>query len=163
MGVAAVWLFGVPTGIRRPQSRKLSGVRDPRRAWLAVGLLGQACFSARFVVQWIVSERRGRSVVPESFWYLSLGGGATPLTYALYVGDPMFIMGQAFGLLIYVRNIWLSSPATRDRSRGAGLSARPGVTACPARTRISFDPLGECSYAQEQEHLEQDPKRGPTH
>jgi lipid-A-disaccharide synthase-like uncharacterized protein len=113
---------------------------------LAVGLLGQACFSARFVVQWIVSERQGRSVVPESFWYLSLGGGATLLIYALYVGDPVFIIGQAFGLLIYLRNIWLSSPATRYRSAGPGL-----------------DPLGGRSYAQEQEQLGQDPKRGPIH
>ena len=108
-------------------------MKDLRWAWMAVGLLGQACFSARFVVQWIVSERRGRSVVPESFWYLSLGGGGTLLIYAIYVGDPVFIIGQAFGLLIYVRNIWLSSPTTRRDA--ADMGPRPAPSVRPMRGR----------------------------
>jgi lipid-A-disaccharide synthase-like uncharacterized protein len=75
--------------------------------WLALGFLGQALFSARFVVQWLASERAGRSVVPLAFWFFSLGGGATLLAYAVYRGDPVFIVGQAAGLFIYARNLVL--------------------------------------------------------
>jgi lipid-A-disaccharide synthase-like uncharacterized protein len=74
--------------------------------WLAVGLLGQALFSARFVVQWIASERRKRSVVPRAFWYFSVGGGLTLLAYAIYRRDPVFIIGQGAGLFVYARNLW---------------------------------------------------------
>ena len=75
--------------------------------WVAVGFVGQAFFSARFLVQWLASERARRSVVPLAFWFFSLGGGATLLAYALYRRDPVFIVGQAAGLLIYVRNLVL--------------------------------------------------------
>jgi lipid-A-disaccharide synthase-like uncharacterized protein len=75
--------------------------------WLGIGLLGQALFSARFLVQWIASERRRRSVVPVAFWYLSLGGGLTLLAYAVYRQDPVFILGQASGLFVYGRNLYL--------------------------------------------------------
>ena len=75
--------------------------------WLGIGLLGQAMFSARFLIQWIVSERRGRSVVPVSFWYWSLGGGVILLAYALHRRDPVFILGQATGLFVYLRNLYL--------------------------------------------------------
>jgi lipid-A-disaccharide synthase-like uncharacterized protein len=75
--------------------------------WLGIGLLGQALFSARFLVQWIASERRRRSVVPVAFWYLSLGGGLTLLAYAVYRQDPVFILGQASGLFVYSRNLYL--------------------------------------------------------
>jgi lipid-A-disaccharide synthase-like uncharacterized protein len=74
--------------------------------WLAVGLFGQALFSARFLVQWIASERRKRSVVPHAFWYFSIGGGVTLLAYAIYRRDPVFILGQGAGLLVYARNLW---------------------------------------------------------
>ena len=74
--------------------------------WLAVGLLGQALFSARFLVQWIASERRKRSVVPHAFWYFSIGGGLTLLAYAIYRRDPVFIVGQGAGLFVYARNLW---------------------------------------------------------
>jgi lipid-A-disaccharide synthase-like uncharacterized protein len=74
--------------------------------WLAIGLLGQALFSARFLVQWIASERRKRSVVPNAFWYFSIGGGLTLLAYAIYRRDPVFIIGQSAGLLVYARNMW---------------------------------------------------------
>lgn len=73
--------------------------------WLAFGFLGQALFSARFVVQWIASERARRSVIPTAFWLFSLGGGVTLLVYAIYRGDPVFIAGQAGGLVIYLRNL----------------------------------------------------------
>ena len=75
--------------------------------WLGIGLLGQALFSARFLVQWIASERRKRSVVPLAFWYFSVGGGLTLLAYAIYRRDPVFILGQGAGLFVYARNLWL--------------------------------------------------------
>jgi lipid-A-disaccharide synthase-like uncharacterized protein len=74
--------------------------------WLGIGLLGQALFSARFLVQWIASERKKESVVPTYFWYFSIGGGVTLLAYAIYRTDPVFIIGQASGLFIYARNLW---------------------------------------------------------
>ena len=75
--------------------------------WLAVGFLGQAFFSMRFLVQWIASERRKESVIPIYFWYFSIGGGLTLLTYAVYRLDPVFILGQAAGLFVYSRNLYL--------------------------------------------------------
>ena len=75
--------------------------------WLVVGFAGQALFSARFLVQWLKSERMRRSVVPVAFWYFSLAGGVTLLAYAIHRHDPVFIVGQASGLFIYLRNLWL--------------------------------------------------------
>jgi lipid-A-disaccharide synthase-like uncharacterized protein len=75
--------------------------------WLSVGLLGQACFSARFLVQWIASERKKESVIPVSFWFFSIGGGLTLLMYAIYRLDPVFIIGQGAGLFVYLRNLFL--------------------------------------------------------
>ena len=75
--------------------------------WLAVGFLGQAFFSMRFLVQWIVSERRKQSVIPVSFWFFSIGGGLTLLIYAIYRLDPVFILGQGAGLFVYLRNLYL--------------------------------------------------------
>ena len=83
--------------------------------WLAVGLFGQAMFSARFLVQWIASELQRRSVIPLLFWYFSLAGGATLLIYAIHREDPVFIIGQGAGLLVYVRNLWLIK-ADRQRA-----------------------------------------------
>ena len=74
--------------------------------WLAVGFFGQAFFSARFLIQWIASERRGKSVVPRAFWYFSIGGGLTLLFYALWRRDPVFILGQGAGLFVYARNLY---------------------------------------------------------
>ena len=76
-------------------------------AWLVVGFVGQGFFSSRFFVQWLASEKEGRSVIPISFWYLSLGGGLTLLAYAVHLGDPIFILGQSTGAFIYLRNLWL--------------------------------------------------------
>jgi lipid-A-disaccharide synthase-like uncharacterized protein len=75
--------------------------------WLAVGFLGQALFSMRFLVQWWRSERAGNSVVPVAFWYLSLGGGLLLLSYAIYRRDPIFIGGQLSGVVVYLRNLHL--------------------------------------------------------
>ena len=74
-------------------------------AWIALGFLGQGLFFMRFVVQWIASERAGKSVVPTAFWVFSIGGGIMLLGYALYRKDPVFIIGQAFGVFVYLRNL----------------------------------------------------------
>ncbi len=74
--------------------------------WIVIGFIGQAMFSARFLVQWIASERARQSVIPTAFWLFSLAGGAILLAYAIYRRDPVFIAGQAGGLLIYSRNIF---------------------------------------------------------
>ncbi len=74
--------------------------------WVWIGFLGQACFSMRFIVQWLVSEKAKRSVIPEMFWYFSLAGGAILFAYAIHREDPVFIVGQGTGLLIYSRNIY---------------------------------------------------------
>ena len=73
--------------------------------WAYIGIIAQALFTGRFVVQWLASEKAGRSVIPFSFWLLSIGGGVLLLIYALYRRDPVVILGQAFGVLIYLRNL----------------------------------------------------------
>ncbi|MEK6559477.1 MAG: lipid-A-disaccharide synthase N-terminal domain-containing protein [Planctomycetota bacterium] len=75
--------------------------------WVVIGFIGQFLFGSRFFVQWIASEKRGESIIPEIFWYLSMAGSAILLTYAIYRRDPVFIMGQVSGLFIYARNIML--------------------------------------------------------
>ena len=76
------------------------------QVWLGIGLLGQALFSTRFLIQWIASERRKESVVPTPFWYFSIGGGLTLFAYAVYRQDPVFILGQGAGVFIYARNLY---------------------------------------------------------
>jgi lipid-A-disaccharide synthase-like uncharacterized protein len=75
--------------------------------WLVIGFGGQALFMARFLVQWLVSERERRSVIPISFWYFSIVGALVLLVYALHRRDPVFIAGQVLGVLIYLRNLHL--------------------------------------------------------
>jgi lipid-A-disaccharide synthase-like uncharacterized protein len=75
-------------------------------AWVVLGLLAQGMFTMRFVVQWIASERARRSVMPVAFWFFSIGGGVLLLIYSLYRRDPVFIAGQALGLVVYVRNLY---------------------------------------------------------
>lgn len=74
--------------------------------WLIVGFLGQGLFSARFIVQWLVSERKKQSVIPVMFWYFSILGGTVLLVYSIHKQDPVFILGQGMGLLIYFRNLY---------------------------------------------------------
>ncbi|MFT4581800.1 MAG: lipid-A-disaccharide synthase-like uncharacterized protein [Gammaproteobacteria bacterium] len=74
--------------------------------WIGVGLFGQLLFGSRMLIQWIASEREGRSVVPTVFWYISIAGGAVLLSYAIYRADPVFILGQAAGSFVYIRNIY---------------------------------------------------------
>ncbi|PKM12569.1 MAG: lipid A biosynthesis protein [Gammaproteobacteria bacterium HGW-Gammaproteobacteria-3] len=74
--------------------------------WLSLGFLGQGLFSARFLLQWLKSEREKKSVFPIAFWYFSIGGGLTLLSYAIHKQDPVFIVGQAAGLFVYLRNLY---------------------------------------------------------
>ena len=75
--------------------------------FLIIGLLGQGLFASRFIVQWIYSERKGVSSIPIIFWYLSVFGGIGLLIYAIFRQDPVIILGQLFGIIIYVRNLIL--------------------------------------------------------
>lgn len=75
--------------------------------WIIIGFTGQALFSARFIVQWLASERVKRSIIPTAFWYFSLAGGVTLLAYAIHKQDPVFIAGQGLGLIVYLRNLYL--------------------------------------------------------
>lgn len=75
--------------------------------WVMIGLGGQMLFFLRFLIQWVQSEKLGKSVIPEVFWYFSLGGGIILTAYAVYRQDPVFILGQSIGLLVYIRNIML--------------------------------------------------------
>tara|TARA_A100001011_G_C14321313_1_gene850821 strand:- start:11007 stop:11297 length:291 start_codon:yes stop_codon:yes gene_type:complete len=75
--------------------------------FLTIGFLGQGIFASRFIVQWIYSEKEGKSVIPIVFWYLSILGGIGLLTYAIFRKDPVIILGQSFGIFIYLRNLFL--------------------------------------------------------
>jgi lipid-A-disaccharide synthase-like uncharacterized protein len=75
--------------------------------WLAFGLVAQLFFTARFLVQWISSERAGKSVVPMAFWFFSMGGGLMTLVYGIVKREPVIIVGQALATIIYIRNIML--------------------------------------------------------
>ena len=84
--------------------------------WLAFGLVAQLLFTARFLVQWISSERAGQSVVPIAFWFFSMGGGLMTLVYGIANREPVIILGQAMATVIYVRNIML---IVKSRQRGS--------------------------------------------
>ena len=75
--------------------------------WVLFGFSAQLLFTARFLIQWFASERARTSVMPVAFWHLSLAGGAMLLCYAIYRRDPVFVLGQSFGVIVYVRNLWL--------------------------------------------------------
>jgi lipid-A-disaccharide synthase-like uncharacterized protein len=75
--------------------------------WLAFGLIAQLLFAARFLVQWIASERAGKSVVPMAFWFFSIGGGLMTLIYGIVKREPIIIFGQLLANIIYVRNVML--------------------------------------------------------
>ncbi len=90
-----------------------------QHVWLVIGFVAQGLFASRFFVQWIASEKAKSSVVPVSFWYLSLVGSLMLLGYAIHKRDPVFILGQSTGLLIYVRNLFLI--------RGSRAGVRPAA------------------------------------
>ena len=75
--------------------------------WLIIGFVGQIAFGARFIIQWIVSEKKGESTIPIAFWYCSIAGSLILLTYAIHKEDPVFIVGQSLGSIIYIRNLVL--------------------------------------------------------
>jgi len=75
--------------------------------WLTIGIVAQLAFSARFLVQWISSEKARKSVMPVAFWWFSICGGLLLLAYGFYRGEPVIILGQAFGIVVYFRNLWL--------------------------------------------------------
>ncbi|HYQ37916.1 MAG TPA: lipid-A-disaccharide synthase N-terminal domain-containing protein [Pseudomonas sp.] len=75
--------------------------------WLVLGFAGQLVFTGRFALQWLYSEYKKRSVIPVGFWYLSIVGSALLLAYAIYKEDPVFILGQSFGFIVYLRNLQL--------------------------------------------------------
>ena len=84
--------------------------------WIGIGFTAQAMFSMRFIVQWLATEKARASIIPETFWYFSFAGGAMLLAYAIYRMDPVFILGQAFGLVIYARNIYFIWLGKREPS-----------------------------------------------
>ncbi len=78
----------------------------PETIWVIIGFVGQSLFFMRFFVQWLASEKAGKSVIPHAFWYFSILGGVVLFAYAIYRQDPVFILGQSTGLLIYARNLY---------------------------------------------------------
>jgi len=87
--------------------------------WVLLGFVAQGLFTLRFLVQWIASERAGRSVIPLAFWIFSIGGGVLLLVYALYRKDPVFIAGQAFGVFVYLRNLYFVLHARKETASAA--------------------------------------------
>lgn len=82
--------------------------------WVVLGFIGQILFTMRFILQWLASEQAGRSVIPLSFWYFSIGGAVLLFIYAVYRRDPVFIVGQGLGLFIYFRNLALIAREKRE-------------------------------------------------
>ena len=112
--------------------------------WIVLGFVAQALFTMRFLVQWIASERAGRSVVPMAFWVFSIGGGVLLFVYALYRRDPVFILGQGLGVFIYLRNLYF---VLREK-RQAAASSEPDASRRKPRSRsavrspMSSSPIG---------------------
>ncbi len=92
----------------RSWGQKLLNVSNPfGYVWVGLGLLGQVLFTGRMIVQWLVSEKSKKSVVPPIFWWMSLGGSTMLMLYFLWRRDPIGLLGQSFGWFIYVRNLWM--------------------------------------------------------
>lgn len=112
--------------------------------WLCVGFGAQAIFTARFLVQWLASEKKGESVIPLAFWYLSIAGGWMLLAYACYRRDPVIITGQLFGVIVYTRNLVLIQRKRAAESRAS--AAEPAGPAEPGEilpmSRTSFRQAG---------------------
>ena len=86
--------------------------------FLIIGFTGQGLFASRFIVQWIYSEKKGESSIPLVFWYLSIFGGIGLLTYAIFRKDPVIILGQLFGIFIYLRNLILIYNKKNNKNGG---------------------------------------------
>jgi lipid-A-disaccharide synthase-like uncharacterized protein len=85
--------------------------------WIVLGLVGQITFMGRFFIQWIASEKAGKSIIPIYFWYMSIVGSLLLLLYALHRRDPIFILGYSGGSIIYIRNLILIHKETRSQKR----------------------------------------------
>lgn len=105
------WLF------RNQPFRALNITTWANMVWIGIGLFGQLAFSGRMVLQWIVSEKSRKSVISESFWWFSLFGGVTLFSYFVWRADPVGILGQASGIVIYARNIRLIHKQKRRDAR----------------------------------------------
>lgn len=92
--------------------------------WVVLGFIAQLMFTGRFLVQWIMSEKQGRSVIPIAFWLFSIVGGLLLFAYALHRVDPVFIVGQAFGVFVYARNLYLVM-RERKQSWERGSKSKP--------------------------------------
>jgi lipid-A-disaccharide synthase-like uncharacterized protein len=103
--------------------------------WVILGFVAQLMFTGRFLVQWIASEKEGRSVIPIAFWFFSIAGGLLLLAYAIYRRDPVFILGQAFGVFVYVRNLYLIMREHERRSRAARKAHIKTARVAKARVR----------------------------
>lgn len=97
----------------------LQKLHNPETLWLIVGFTGQFFFTMRFLVQWIASERARKSITPKSFWYFSIVGSFLLLSYAVYRADPVFMMGQMFGFIVYFRNLVLIE---KERVQNEGIA-----------------------------------------
>jgi len=95
-------------------------LEDSFNFWAVIGFLGQAVFSARFLVQWLHVERVRRSEIPLTFWYISVAGGTILLIYAIHIANMVFILGQLMGLVVYLRNLHLIH---KGRRAGADIEA----------------------------------------
>jgi lipid-A-disaccharide synthase-like uncharacterized protein len=93
-----------------------------KAVWYTLGFAGQLLFTMRFIVQWLASEKAGRSVVPLAFWLFSIVGSSLLLIYAVYRQDPVFILGQSLGVFVYLRNLHL---IRRERMQQAAQMASP--------------------------------------
>jgi lipid-A-disaccharide synthase-like uncharacterized protein len=117
---------------RNPVFRALKITSWTSIVWVGIGLIGQLAFSGRMVLQWIVSEKKRESVITESFWWFSLFGGVTLFSYFVWRQEPIGILGQASGIVIYIRNIRLIYKQKRRLARAVGLiEARPEEVDAP--------------------------------
>ena len=102
------------------ESANINPLRQPDEPvfWLILGFIAQLLFSSRMLIQWYASEKAKKSVVPVMFWYFSLGGSGLLLSYAIYRQDPVFILGQGFGFIVYVRNLILIAASENTKKSG---------------------------------------------
>lgn len=93
--------------------------------WIGLGLFAQMLFMMRFIVQWVASERARRSVMPEVFWYFSIAGGVLLFAYSVYRFDPVYMLGQGLGLLIYLRNLYFIWTHKKTEDGVAAMAGKP--------------------------------------
>jgi len=124
--------------------------------WLGIGFLGQAAFTSRFLVQWLASERQQDSVVPVAFWWLSLAGGLTLLSYAIYKQDPVIIVGQSTGVFIYTRNLYLIA---RGRSKARDDAPSAAQSMLPPDVRADAEDRPGQAASKPKPHVASNPAR----